>query len=324
MRPVRCSPRDVPARRLNSPAEEAEIRREGIYLLCLFLGALPAGAGFGQGAAGAEACRGCHEDRYGTYIQSVHGKKGVPGSPAQGEGCESCHGPGATHMDKGGGKGGLLSFEDPQIGAEAKSAPCLSCHGENKGLAFWELGRHKRGKVSCQVCHLAHQTGRRNLKEAEPDLCHRCHLNVRAQQNKQSHHPLREGRMKCTDCHDPHGGFGLSLIRGNWVNELCYRCHAEKRGPFMWSHPPVDENCLVCHTPHGSNHSKLLTSKAPQLCQSCHDWTRHPGAIYTRFETFQGPAAAGKNRMFARSCLNCHSNIHGSNGPSIRGKTFVR
>jgi hypothetical protein len=28
--------------------------------------------------------------------------------------------------------------------------------------------------------------------------------------------------------------------------------------------------------------------------------------------------------MFARACLNCHSTIHGSNAPSIRGKTFVR
>jgi hypothetical protein len=28
--------------------------------------------------------------------------------------------------------------------------------------------------------------------------------------------------------------------------------------------------------------------------------------------------------MFARACLNCHSNIHGSMGPSTRGQRFVR
>jgi hypothetical protein len=28
--------------------------------------------------------------------------------------------------------------------------------------------------------------------------------------------------------------------------------------------------------------------------------------------------------MFARACLNCHSSIHGSNGPSVRGKVHVR
>jgi hypothetical protein len=46
--------------------------------------------------------------------------------------------------------------------------------------------------------------------------------------------------------------------------------------------------------------------------------------VYTRFETFQGTATSGKNRMFARACMNCHSNIHGSNAPSLRGQTLVR
>jgi predicted CXXCH cytochrome family protein len=90
----------------------------------------------------------------------------------------------------------------------------------------------------------------------------------------------------------------------------------------MWPHPPVDENCLTCHVPHGSNHNKLLSSRVPQVCQSCHDATGHPSNPYTRFETFQGPTPS--NKMFARSCLNCHGNIHGSNGPSTRGKVFVR
>jgi DmsE family decaheme c-type cytochrome len=112
------------------------------------------------------------------------------------------------------------------------------------------------------------------------------------------------------------------MVKANSFNELCYQCHAEKRGPYMWQHPPVEENCLSCHTAHGSNHAKLLQSRAPRLCQACHDWTGHSGTIYTRFETFQGPTPS--NKMFARACLNCHSDIHGSNNPSKRGKTFVR
>jgi DmsE family decaheme c-type cytochrome len=112
------------------------------------------------------------------------------------------------------------------------------------------------------------------------------------------------------------------MIKANAPNDLCYQCHAEKRGPYMWEHPPVEENCLTCHTSHGSNHAKLLVSKVPQLCQGCHDYTRHPGTIYTSSETFQGTSRT--NRMFARACLNCHSTIHGSNGPYQRGKTHVR
>jgi len=130
--------------------------------------------------------------------------------------------------------------------------------------------------------------------------------------------------MKCTQCHDQHGGFGPKMVKADSFNELCYNCHADKRGPFMWEHPPVEENCLTCHTPHGSNHSKLLNSKPPLLCESCHDSTGHQGTIFTQFETFRGTAASGKNRLFARACLNCHSNIHGSMGPSVRGRVFVR
>jgi DmsE family decaheme c-type cytochrome len=112
------------------------------------------------------------------------------------------------------------------------------------------------------------------------------------------------------------------MIKANTVNELCYKCHADKRGPFMWPHPPVEENCLSCHTAHGSNISKLLVSRVPLLCQACHNDAGHPGTIYTSFETFQGRNPS--NKMFARACLNCHSTIHGSNAPSTRGRTHVR
>ena len=294
------------------------------FPLSIFLwGAFPPAEVTGSnGIVGVEMCKGCHEDRYESYAKSIHAKKGIADSPANKEGCESCHGPGAAHVEKGGGKGvGLFNFgwrED----AKSKSAQCLSCHGESRGLSFWDLAKHPAVGVSCDNCHTVHSSTRKNLRAAEPDLCNICHRSIRAKQNKQSHHPIREGRIKCTNCHDQHGGFGPLMIKADVVNELCYKCHAEKRGPFMWQHPPVEENCLSCHTPHGSNISKLLVSRVPELCQACHDWRGHPTTIYSRFETFQG--ANPSNRMFARACLNCHSTIHGSNAPSIRGKTFVR
>lgn len=277
------------------------------------------------GTVGTQVCRLCHPDRYMSYAASIHGKEFVPGNPAAQDGCESCHGPGAAHVEHQGGKGvGIFAFGKRPSDAREKSGYCLRCHEEFRTLASWDMGRHRREDISCDNCHSIHAGGPGNLKNAPPDLCWSCHRVVRAEGNKQSHHPVRERRISCIDCHDQHGAFGPKMIKADTVNELCYACHADKRGPHFQEHPPVEENCRNCHIPHGSNHSKLLARKPPQLCQSCHNAIGHPGSIYSNFETFRGTASSGKNRMFARSCLNCHTNIHGSMGPSTRGTRLVR
>jgi len=295
-----------------------------ILILFFLLEALPPREVRGSdGIVGMEICKGCHEDHYNSYMKSIHAKKGIPNSPASKDACETCHGPGAAHVEKAGERGvGIFIFGKRIEEARAKSAKCLSCHGESRDLSLWDLSKHKVSEVSCDNCHTVHSGTRKNLKAAQPDLCNICHRSIRAQQNKQSYHPIRTGKLKCTDCHDHHGGFGQHMIKAHSVNDLCYKCHADKRGPFMWPHPPVVENCLSCHTAHGSNISKLLVARVPLLCQSCHDWTRHPGTIVTQFETFQG--ASPSNRMFAHACLNCHYTIHGSNAPSVRGRYHVR
>jgi len=276
------------------------------------------------GYAGIEVCKACHQNIYEQFVKSIHGRKEISGSPANKQGCEACHGPGAEHVRKGGGRGVAIvtfSIKDP---AAKKSSQCLSCHQDTRSVAFWDMSRHRSLDVACYDCHSAHYGGDKYLKAAEPALCFNCHRDIRSQSNRQSHHPLKEGLIKCSDCHNPMGDFGKKQIKADSVNELCYTCHAEKRGPFLWEHPPVEEKCLNCHVPHGSNHSKLLEKKVPYLCQSCHDERGHPGSVYTKFETFRGLATSGKNRMFARSCLNCHSNIHGSNGPAARGSHWLR
>ena len=106
--------------------------------------------------------------------------------------------------------------------------------------------------------------------------------------------------------------FGLSSV---W-----FACHAEKRGPFLFEHAPVRENCVNCHTPHGSNHEKLLVTARPLLCQQCHAQNGHPATLMTRGNMATGPMP--DVRLLSRSCSNCHSQIHGSNHPS--GAKFER
>jgi DmsE family decaheme c-type cytochrome len=127
--------------------------------------------------------------------------------------------------------------------------------------------------------------------------------------------------MTCSSCHNPHGSTNVRQLRvGNWINESCASCHAEKRGPFLWEHAAGRESCVTCHDPHGSSNDRMLVAKTPMLCQRCHIGTRHPSTIYDGSRVT--PALAPSNRIYNRGCVNCHQNIHGSNHPS--GHAFVR
>jgi DmsE family decaheme c-type cytochrome len=299
------------------------MKRFGFYLMVFggALFALLARMDFGSEArgdtsfAGSESCKGCHEAYFNAFSKSVHGKKAVPRNPANREGCESCHGPGAEHAEKGGGRGVAIFSFGKKTDPREKAAKCLECHGADSGLASWDLSKHKSFDVSCDNCHSMHmeKPAKHSLRIQDPLVCFECHRNIRAQTNKQSHHPIREGKIKCDSCHNPHGTFdNKSMLKADTLNELCYNCHAEKRGPYAFEHDPVHENCMICHEVHGSNHSGLLVRKVPSLCQECHSSDSHSARGYTNLHSFNGPATSNKNRFFARGCLNCHGNIHGS------------
>jgi DmsE family decaheme c-type cytochrome len=150
-------------------------------------------------------------------------------------------------------------------------------------------------------------------KLTEIDTCAQCHKNKRAEIWRSSHMPVREGKLKCSTCHNPHGSFSEALLREATTNDGCYKCHAEKRGPFLWEHPPVRENCVNCHDPHGSINDFMLKISRPRLCQQCHaNLTGHPGH----------PRNPTSIYAFNRECQNCHSQHHGSNSPA--GSRFIR
>jgi DmsE family decaheme c-type cytochrome len=313
-----------------------------LLLLCFLLMSrapvLAQGKGGGATYVGADVCKNCHEDHFKSYETSVHGRKVVPGSPAKQEGCESCHGPGSVHVSNGGGKGTMIAFKKGE-NSDMKSGVCLNCHANSSQVALWDSGVHKKKDVSCSDCHSMHSgpktaTGYGTglsplgyLPAPEYVTCGKCHLDVKAAINRRSHHPIVEGRITCSSCHQPHGSMGPAQIKAESINQLCYKCHADKRGPYMNEHPPVEENCAYCHTPHGGVHTTLLVEKVPNLCQGCHDATRHPGTRYSNETLFGGARIGGtaSNKSFGRSCLNCHANIHGSNAMiSPGGDFFVR
>jgi DmsE family decaheme c-type cytochrome len=234
--------------------------------------------------------------------------------------CETCHGPGQKHVEAGGGKGvgGMITFaRNDKTPVDQRNAMCTTCHSKGPHL-LWKGSAHDSRDVGCTGCHtVMHDVSPRHqlTRVTEIETCGMCHLQKRAVQMRSSHMPLREGKMTCTSCHNPHGTVTQALLKEVTLNATCYTCHAEKRGPFLWVHPPVNENCANCHDPHGSNHENMLKVAKPRLCQQCHIETRHPTSPYGRDQ--------GSLKFVAgRSCVSCHANIHGSNHPS--GFAFTR
>lgn len=207
-----------------------------------------------------------------------------------------------------------------KLSAEEANSACLNCHSGGDHF-YWKSSGHSRKNVSCVSCHSVHNSKdpshTKLLKtERTSDLCVTCHKSKHLSITKSAHMPLREGSMDCASCHNPHGSPADRMLRAATVNELCYSCHADKRGPFLFDHAPVRENCLNCHEAHGANNDKVLASKRPYLCQRCHTPpSGHPSTFY------DNPDLAS-NRLFNRSCSNCHSQVHGSNHPS--GRYFTR
>lgn len=260
---------------------------------------------------GSEVCVACHKDRAEGFGQTLHGRlfNEKHGYTAEMKlGCEACHGPASAHVEAGGGEGvgGLFSFEaESPEDADRINEACLRCH---KGGAriYWDGSVHPSRGLACTTCHSVHDahSERAQLKgHTEAETCGACHLLQRASQWRNSRMPLREGHMSCTSCHNPHGTVTEKLIAHISVNDACLSCHADKRGPFMWEHPPVTENCLTCHTPHGSTRRAMLKLNPPRLCQQCHAASRHPS----------DPRSPNDRFVVSGACLNCHPNIHGSN-----------
>jgi len=271
-------------------------------------------------------CANCHAEAYTSTVMTPHGAK----NDVNGTMCMACHGDASAHA-----KDPMKVKPENRLGgkvaAAQQTAVCMTCHAGNRQLTFWEAGKHSLNEVSCSNCHSIHGKSTdpairpytTTFRDNEADMCGTCHQSVRSATLKPSHHPIQEGKIKCSDCHNPHGALSKAMVKQETVNQQCLSCHADKRGPYVFSHPAVEDNCLSCHNPHGSSHTFLLNEKVPNLCQDCHDWSRHPGTFYGSGSGWP-PQGNANTRFIARSCLNCHNAIHGSNAPANRGKFLTR
>ena len=276
----------------------------------------------GASSVGSETCTTCHGEVSKNFQHAFHKQQGVE--------CEDCHGNGSLHVEGGGDVEKIVAFS--KRSPEQANGVCLGCHARDEKIRHWISGSHSANHVRCIDCHQIHQAALKAAKESRisfdqgtrgaltaasvspetnvimrpmwetNDACLKCHPTERAQLSMPYHHPLREGKMSCVDCHDPHGGPGGNNLRAANVNQLCLGCHAQYRGPYAYQHPPVRENCMLCHTAHGSPNTNLLSVSEPALCLQCHAG-HHNGA----------------GLPLADRCTNCHGSIHGTDVPTPSG-----
>lgn len=300
-----------------------------VFSVLIFAGGILFSPGFAaaQMAQGpdAEVCKNCHEDKYQSFLAHRHGTKADPRTPAARGGCVVCHGDGTEHVKAGGGRGvgGIKDPSPKEMSSEDINKLCLGCHQADPNRMHWQQSVHAGRGLACTSCHEIHETDKVREKLTQPEVCFTCHKDKRVQVHKPSRHPILEGKVVCGDCHNPHGANYRQLVKDS-VNETCFQCHMEKRGPFLYSHQPVTEDCTICHQPHGSTISPMLKSRPPFLCQDCHSTAGHPGQPASLPTT--NLTSATRQGTVGRGCVNCHTTIHGSNSTinRSRARRFVR
>ncbi len=263
-----------------------------------------------------EKCH-AHDRLTRDFRMSIHGGQTVARTGMPLVNCESCHGPGSLALENI--QDDTCDFKTfiplADLPAGAVSLVCLKCHSSFSlsNLAEWAGSRHAVAEVSCSDCHQLHQGPRQKVARDEiSDLCFKCHTAVETTFNLPSHHPVKEGKMTCASCHDPHGTSQDHNLRAPSIKDLCVRCHTDKKGPFVVEHgSTLTDDCTVCHSPHGSINSSMTTYSQPFLCLQCHGGHNAP-----RRPILTSPAVA-KETFFGR-CTDCHSTHHGTDFPGWR------
>jgi DmsE family decaheme c-type cytochrome len=200
------------------------------------------------------------------------------------------------------------------------SEECSQCH--EKTVRDFKTADHAKlqakGKNAIDMgCESCHGPGSKHVEagggagtivnpEKSPETCFQCHLDKKAEFSLPYAHQVLNGKMSCSDCHDPHKG---NAIKGGGTqlhsnNETCAECHKAQTQHFIFSHDAVKEGCSSCHNPHGSVNQKMLTERNATLCLKCH-FDGHTG---------YKPGSAG---IAATSGQMGPSGNHGPTGPTV-------
>ena len=187
---------------------------------------------------------------------TAHGAK----NDASGSMCQACHGDATEHLkDPTKAKpANLFEHGHGRPSRRRSASPATRAIGN---LAFWESGKHALNDVDVRNCHSIHgkassnPTDRTVHDDVPPEQGgHLRHVPpahprgdleaVASPDHRRQDQVLRLPQSARRD----HAGDAEAADDQRPVHS----CHADKRGPYVFNHPPVEENCATCHNPHGS------------------------------------------------------------------------
>ena len=255
-----------------------------------------------------ELCVSCH---YGSSFTQVFKHQ-----PAEMRNCIDCHEPHSSDYDK------HMTMDEGDL--------CYSCHLRVAQQTYRPFKHKPFGDEKCVDCHKPHSAGEKRLLVKEYNsMCKGCHPIVEGEFGKPNHHPLGRAPIEnCGKCHLYHSAdYAKLLPLPGTVN--CYQapCHPGLRETFeasehnssvmaMLAQRNFAVNCSACHSPHGSDYTRMLTKSKYTVCQTCHTFAGTIGE-HTVFTHVNQPPAPDRWHGDYMWCGSCHA-FHGSPFPNMR------
>lgn len=256
--------------------------------------------------AQSAACLDCHQEAADNLKGSKHQfTDSVDIATRIAVGCIGCHDGWESHLEN--------PTKDNIIVPSALVMPkqaevCGRCHLNEHQATMVTTDPHGRAQLNCSTCHTLHGNHAKALvKDENENFCGSCHTSVLAQFRSRSAHPLVTNNIECSSCHYPSDIKDHLLARG--IDWTCQNCHSEYAGPHAFEHPVTETylfnggGCTECHNPHGSANDRLLAQPGNGVCLQCHGVP-------------PGHRAAHSGMAMKVSCVNCHTDIHGSDEDS--------